>query len=155
MGGVGLRYISCRTGPKYHHDRHASKPLPKIQERDAIRVRTDNGWQPAEYIGESDLPNSYIIKTGPTGHVTRRNRKDLIVTKEAPHKIASRPYIEVPRTPRPLQQPPPRPRNRTEPPLTNDRPQRALVPNHQSPVIRTRTSNRQIRKPMYLKDYEC
>jgi hypothetical protein len=142
-----------RTSQKYHHDQHASKPLPKISGQEAIRVRTDRGWQPAEYIGKSNLPNSYIIKTGPTGHVTRRNRKDIIVTKENPHRITNRPFLNIPRNARPPQFTVPR--NNTGPLLVNNHPQQAHVPNPQSPVVLTRTSNRQIRKPNYLKDYVC
>ena len=80
------KMMEYRRKQKLYHDR-GSKSLQEFKPRDAVRVWTPEGWKPAELQREHDQPNSFIIKTGTEGRMHRRNRRDLMITKEQPHVI--------------------------------------------------------------------
>ena len=75
-----------RVSQKFYYDR-GSASLPRISEDDAIRIHTENGWEPAEYIDRHRLPRSYVVKSGPQARLYRRNRNDLMITQETPHRV--------------------------------------------------------------------
>ena len=79
-----------REKQKKYYDR-GTKERPEIKKSDAIRTLTSQGWQPAELIAKHDAPNSYIIKAGDQAKMFRKNSKELMVTKEKPHKIIPKP----------------------------------------------------------------
>ena len=80
------KMMEYRRKQKLYHDR-GSKSLQEFKPRDAVRVWTPEGWKPAELQREHDQPNSFIIKAGTEGRMYRRNRRDLMITKEQPHVI--------------------------------------------------------------------
>ena len=78
--------LSQREKQKYYYDR-GSKPLKSISDENAVRIRTPNGWEPAEYVGRHPLPNSHVVKTDGQNRTYRRNRRDLLATNEPHHVI--------------------------------------------------------------------
>jgi len=80
------KMMEYRRIQKLYHDRGAKRLRP-IQPSDAIRVWSPDGWKPAELLGMHEQPNSYLIRAGSHGKVYRRNRRDLMITKEKPHTI--------------------------------------------------------------------
>ncbi len=62
------------------YDRH-SHALPELQPGDVVRVRHHGEWQPATVSSKHSAPRSYIAETA-SGSVLRRNRRDLLQTKE-------------------------------------------------------------------------
>ena len=80
------KMMEYRRKQKLYHDR-GSKSLQEFKPHDAVRVWTPEGWKPAELQREHDQPNSFIIKAGTEGRMYRRNRRDLMITKEQPHVI--------------------------------------------------------------------
>lgn len=148
------KLMNHRMIQKSYYDRTA-KPLPNIEEGRAIRIQTPQGWQPAEFIGNHELPRSHIVKAGNQGRFRRRNRRDIITTGEEPHVI------------RPVQNQyiPTRIMSDTErvsasqlnTPVTPPRlvtPPRPAVPElrNQNPVQTTR-SGRQIKPPGWMRDH--
>lgn len=139
-----MRY---RLKQKHYYDRN-TKPLTDIKPDQAIRVHTRDGWKPAQYINQHQMPRSYIVKAGPQARHYRRNRKFLMNTAESPHTIRPQ-YIPLPRMPTraiPQQQP-----NNTHP----QHPDRPTQPNPvQPPNTQTTTrAGRIVRKPVWLEDY--
>ena len=80
------KMMEYRRKQKLYHDR-GSKSLQEFKPRDPVRVWTPEGWKPAELQREHDQPNSFIIKAGTEGRMYRRNRRDLMITKEQPQLI--------------------------------------------------------------------
>ncbi len=77
---------------KLHEDRHlkakhyydrSSKPLRPLNPSETIRVKTGKTWSPALLLPSHDKlgPRSHNVKL-PSGHVTRRNRRHILPTKE-------------------------------------------------------------------------
>lgn len=87
-----------RATQKHYYD-HGKKPLPCIKQGSALRIRTPEGWKPAEYIREHEAPNSHIVKAGEQGRLYRRNRDQLLLTREEPHIIRQRPQYNLPAPP--------------------------------------------------------
>jgi hypothetical protein len=154
------RMMEYRRKQKLYYDRGA-KPLKPIEPGVAVRVRTPGGWKPAEHVKPHDLPNSHIIKAGEQGRTYRRNRRDMMTTKEAPH-VMHPPTPPIPpmttaqqssRPPEqanpPTTQHPPTPRRGNPPPPFMTSPQR---PPMVATPQRTRPS-RPKREPAWLKDY--
>ena len=76
---------------KVYFDKGAKK-LPEIKPGEAIRMKTKFGtWIPGEYVKPHESPNSHVIKAGEQARLYRRNRRDLLVTKEDPHTIVRKP----------------------------------------------------------------
>jgi hypothetical protein len=70
-----------RETAKKYYDRK-SKDLKPIAENDALRIRSSNkSWEPALLFGKTPNPRSYKVRTE-EGRVLRRNKKDLLTTKE-------------------------------------------------------------------------
>lgn len=69
-----------RDKAKMYYDR-GSNTLEPLNQDDSIRVRTDNKWKPARLDSKHDAPRSYNIMTE-SGNVLRRNRRDILKTKE-------------------------------------------------------------------------
>ena len=67
---------------KMYHDR-TSKPLPTLKEGDVVRVQHNGNWARGEVSQVHSAPRSYIVNTE-EGSALRRNRRDLIQTKEDP-----------------------------------------------------------------------
>ena len=104
---VQSRLLTYRERQKEYYDR-GSKPRKEIKEGDAIRILTDDGWKPAEHVRRHDAPNSHIIRSGDQARELRRNMKEIIITREEPHKITRRPHTIPPnrRGIRPIHAPP-------------------------------------------------
>jgi hypothetical protein len=83
---VKNKMMEYRRKQKVYYDRGA-KEVKSIMPADAVRVWSPEGWKPAELIARHHYPMSYIIKAGQQGRLFRRNRRDLMVTQEAPHTI--------------------------------------------------------------------
>lgn len=60
---------------KVQYDKTAKQPYPELHEGDKVRMKTDNGWQPATVVAKRTEPRSYLI----TRHnkLYRRNRRDI------------------------------------------------------------------------------
>ncbi len=104
------KMMEYRRKQKLYHDR-GSKSLQEFKPHNAVRVmdsRRLEGWKPAELQREHDQPNSFIIKAGTEGRMYRRNRRDLIITKEQPH-VRPPPQLQQMRHEAPVQPPQIRP----------------------------------------------
>lgn len=86
-GVVQEELLEKRLKQKMYYDKNV-RQLPKIETGDAVRISTQNGWQPAEYISEQGMPRSHIVKAGDQGREYRRNRRDILKTRENPHQIS-------------------------------------------------------------------
>ena len=67
---------------KFYHDQR-TRPLSSLQPGDAVRVHNGQSWQAAKVIAAHPSPRSYNIETD-SGIQLRRNRRDLIRTREDP-----------------------------------------------------------------------
>ena len=94
-GLVKEQLSEMRNTQKYYYDQHC-KTLPEIRSGDGVRIRTKFGWKPAEYLSEHEMPRSHIVKSGNQAREFRRNRRDLLRTREKPHIV--KPRVFVPRT---------------------------------------------------------
>jgi hypothetical protein len=76
-----LKESRHRKAKKYYDE--GTKPLQPLKFGDTIRVRVGKTWQPALLLPNQDAlpPRSYGIHM-PSGRSTRRNRKDLLRTRE-------------------------------------------------------------------------
>lgn len=119
---------------KFYHDRR-SRPLPPLQPGDAVRVQNGQSWQAAKVIAAHPSPRSYNIETN-MGTKLRRNRRDLISTREDP-PVCARPVDE--------DEPPV-----TSPPVTRSDTSKNNV--RPSPCIRT-ASGRTVKPPVRFRDY--
>ena len=55
----------------------------KSKRGDAIRIKTPEGWKPAELVGRANAPRSYMSsRAGNSGRLYRRNAKGLMKTGE-------------------------------------------------------------------------
>ena len=66
--------------------------MPPLQPGDAVRVQNGQSWQAAKVIAVRPSPRSYNIETD-MGTQLRRNRRDLIRTREYP-PVCARPVDE-------------------------------------------------------------
>ena len=141
---------------KMYHDRGA-KPLRRINsDRDGIRMRGAQGWEPAQYIQESH-DNSHIVKSGGQGRLYRRNRRDLRMTNEGPHRIEPviAPLPALPKSPyrnSPYSNTP----NRNRQSVSRNSSENTSAQASQSEELPnsqvTTRSGRQIRAPTWMKD---
>ncbi|RXN16535.1 dynein heavy chain axonemal [Labeo rohita] len=58
-----------------------AKQLPPIATGEKVRVKVKNNWQPAIVLRSHEKPRSFVIQR-PDGNVFRRNRRDLLKTRE-------------------------------------------------------------------------
>ena len=142
-----------KTKEKFYYDR-GSRPLPELTPDQAVRVRTPNGWKPAELKEKHDgTPRSYVIKAGDRAHEFRRNRRDLRQTQEPRHTIVPRPLPPPPRRNAPPMtlSPPRAPVIRREQPETPP----IAMPEPRRPPDRatSRVSGRTYKLPERLRDY--
>ena len=137
-----------RETQKFYYDKQ-TKPRPEIKPNDAIRTLTPDGWKKAELVEKHELPRSYIIKAGNQGREMRRNRKELLITKEPPHRTEPT-YIPQPKVQ--LEKPKPRERVDTQriPIRKEEEIQRNETGNQQPQRSRF---GRPLRSPNYLKDF--
>ena len=84
---VKKKITDRRNTSKSYFDAH-SKYLKPLNQEDTVRVRHDNKWYPAKIISvpSRHRPRSYIVKSH-TGRELRRNRKDILKTKEKENYI--------------------------------------------------------------------
>ena len=127
-----------REQQKMYYDRGA-KHQKVIQPGDSIRTLTQEGWKPAEFVKPHNLPNSYMIKAGDQARLMRRNRKELMITREEPHKIRAKPPVPTP--PRQMMM---QPRNQQQPQQRQQILQQ--VPQRPPPIVQER-EERQIEIP--------
>ena len=152
---VAAKMQQLRAEQKRYYDKGA-RPLPTLQEGDAVRIRTPQGWEKAEYV-QQHSPNSHIVKAGSHAKTYRRNRTALLKTKEDQHTITPqrRPRVPIPmwNGPRQVTQTP----NRQQPPPVPSPPRPAVIqqPDAQgrSPApIQTR-SGRVVKRPAHLREF--
>jgi len=67
---------------KFYHEQR-TRPLSLLQPGDAVRVHNGQSWQAAKVVAAHPSPRSYNIETD-NGIQLRRNRRDLIRTREDP-----------------------------------------------------------------------
>ena len=125
-----------RQKQKYYYDRHA-KHQTSIGKDDTVRVRTPQGWKPAEVIKPYNN-RSTTVKAGDDARIYRRNRQLLLKTREPKHKIIPKP------TPSFYKPPATRSTTRTNVPVPQPQPP-------QPPEVRRSTRTRT--EPKWLKDY--
>ncbi len=65
---------------KEQYDQRAHQ-LPELQPGDIVRVRHNDQWLPGKVQSKHSAPRSYLVETA-SGSVLRRNRRDLLKTKE-------------------------------------------------------------------------
>ena len=58
-----------------------TRPLPALRQGEPVRIRQEGMWMPAVVVKQHQAPRSYIVAT-PDGSQLRRNRIDLLPTKE-------------------------------------------------------------------------
>ena len=63
--------LQYRLQQKDYYDRGA-RPLPPIKEQQAVRIRTPNGWQPAEFVRHHEAPRSHTVRAGSQRRLYRR-----------------------------------------------------------------------------------
>ena len=90
---INKLYKDRHVTAKKHYD-IGSKSLEPIRPGSTIRVRVGNRWQPALLLpNNAELnPRSYRIQL-PSGHVTRRNRQDLLKRNE--DNISERRHMDM------------------------------------------------------------
>lgn len=141
-----------RRKAERYYNRNA-KPLNHLAPGSNIRVRADGKWRPAKLIGETDHPRSYNI-IAPTGNTWRRNRRDILKTKETEMKMENdEDEDEVTmedHNPMPLCPSSPFPPNPIPPMVQSPIPQNP--PTHTYPTSRY---GRQIKRPRKYNDYSC
>ena len=87
---------SIATKQKRYHDRSA-KEHPPLQQGSTVRLYKDRSWPvKARVIEQEQHPRSYKMQTE-EGKILRRNRRDLLQTKEP--FVAIQPEIEPPLQP--------------------------------------------------------
>ncbi len=70
-----------RETAKRYYDVHA-KPLEPLTQADTVRIHSGKTWLPAQYVKQNETtPRSYHV-LAPSGQILRRNRQDLLKTKE-------------------------------------------------------------------------
>jgi len=76
--------IKQKQRQKHYHDKGA-KPLKELPPGSAVRVRTDQDkhWSEKAVVLQQVVPKSYLVRTE-RGAILRRNRKDLMKTREIP-----------------------------------------------------------------------
>ena len=72
------------------YDQHA-RELPELQPGDIVRVRHNEQWVPGVVQSKHSAPRSYVVGTS-AGSVLRRNRRDLLKTRE--DTVTPSPYVE-------------------------------------------------------------
>jgi hypothetical protein len=118
-------------------------------------MMTTQGWKPAELIKPHHMPNSYIIKSGSRANVYRRNRKELMITREKPHNITPQRenYITPPPIPQVVHKQPQQQVAAPEPPMVVPQP-RPPEPRAAAVALPGTSRFGRIRKqPAYLQDY--
>lgn len=151
---VASKLTDYRWKQKYYYDRH-TKAKDDLKPGDAVRIKTPTGWKPAEYVSKTRYPRSHVVKAGESGREYRRNTSMLMKTRETPHIIESRneslpfPVVQSSsqNTGNTMQS-----KARNEPPEKSTHAEPGISSG--TPVIRSRYG-REIKKPSYLKDYEC
>ena len=147
---VASKLMDYRTTQKQYYDR-GTKEREELNPSDAIRIRTPEGWKPAEFVRPAQYPRSYVVKAGEHDREYRRNRDMLMKTSEesksvpkpeTPIEIRSPPSISAPDT---KPQPKAQDGTRSEPQPENMKQQRAAP--HQSRYGRV------YKKPSYLQEY--
>ena len=153
--GVKEKLMEYRMIEKKYYDR-GTKMKEGINNNtgNGIRILTDKGYQPAEFIREANTPRSYLVKAGDQARQYRRNRNKLLVTREAPHLITPRPPPYVPMNRGPMQHPR-RVRPAIPPDPTGQPNEQQVIQPPQQPVENAGTSSfgRQLRRPKHLDDY--
>ena len=76
---VKQKLTDRRNQSKQLYDKHAREMQPSVI-GDTVRVRDRGRWKPAKIVDQSN-PRSYIVKL-PTGREWRRNRRDILKTRE-------------------------------------------------------------------------
>ena len=69
-----------KTKQKLYYDVSA-KPLQPLRAHDVVRIRTGKAWEPRAAVVQQVAPHSYDVLTE-DGATYRRNRRDLLVTRE-------------------------------------------------------------------------
>lgn len=136
--------IDMRETQKHYYDRQTQQ-LRNIQPNDAIRVRTPKGWMPAQHLRKHEAPRSHHVRSGPYGHDYRRNRDQILTTKENPHDT----FDDPPLPPLPQHQRPMTRQTDAEPQMTTTRqPQQT-----NTDTVTTRSSSRLKKTPTWMKDF--
>jgi hypothetical protein len=150
------RLSETRLEQKYYYDKNA-KVLPEIRSGDAVRIRTQSGWQPATYVSKDQMPNSHVVRAGDQARLYRRNRRDLLRTNEQPHVVQPQRIQTYPRV-RPPDPQVTRPNDAIPiaKPVRSDVGQLPTIgePQRQGPRPSTRlATGKHISQPKWLKDF--
>jgi transposase InsO family protein len=132
---------------KHYYDR-TTKPLAPLNTQPAIRMNTKQGWLPAEHLSNHNTPRSHLVRSG-LGQTYRRNRDQIMTTREPPHTIQIRPEHAPPPLPPPRHNPTP---NIAPPtPTASPTPNTTNTPTPAAPITPRPQRTRQ--PPVWMQDY--
>ena len=81
QAAVKAHFDSQAQKQKYYHDRRAlPKQLPPLVSNQPVRIQPTIGskrWVPGTVVSRTREPRSYLVQSGDTGNVLRRNRRHL------------------------------------------------------------------------------
>ena len=81
---VTSKLMDYRSKQKLYYDR-GTKEREELKPGDSVRIRTPEGWKPAEFVQPASYPRSYAVKAGNSGNSGReyrRNSSMLMKTRE-------------------------------------------------------------------------
>ena len=131
---VRHQLLSHQQHQKTFHDR-GTRPLPALCQGEPVRIRQERMWMPAVIVKQHQAPRSFIVAT-PDGSQLRRNRIDLLPTKETPvMSTASEPASEETSPPMPLNSDVGVARNTTE--LQRSQSEQPSIPEVDPPIRRS------------------
>jgi hypothetical protein len=67
---------------KHYYDKNTRAERETLHSGEYVRMRTDRGWQPSKVVSVRPEPRSYNLVRN--GRIYRRNRRDIMKTKETP-----------------------------------------------------------------------
>jgi hypothetical protein len=135
---------------KFYHDRRV-RDLPPLHTNDAVRVRDEGEWIRARVLQPNVAPRSHVIETE-YGSVLRRNRRDIIKTKEDPPVCAPPIDDSSSSTTKDTVAPTPSIMPTVTPP---SRPMTPAPPVAKLPsILRTTSSGRAVKPPVRFADFD-
>ena len=70
------RFLKKQADQKSYYDKSGVRTLQPFKTGEAVRVKQEGEWRPANVIEIADTPGSYVVETS-DGGVYRRNRRHL------------------------------------------------------------------------------
>lgn len=114
---VNVQLNQNQQKQKLYYDQGA-KPRQPLHPGDVVRMKSDKQWKKGKINKNASTPRSYIVQVGDAQY--RRNRKDLIKTRES---YTEQPVLHIPEDIPTVAEIPveTKPSNTTTPPVLRDR----------------------------------